>query len=139
MLDQALPSHWANYSEGKQQVGQVADPADWRISPLRASDLAGVAPAVVVTAGYDPLRDQGNAYAAALQAAGVPVEEFVDKPRGYVPTNPLGTVQDDFSRQYGIPLEAAMGSRETAYPEFQQKLKTLAPPPAKPAARKEAR
>jgi acetyl esterase len=49
------------------------DVADWRVSPLRAPDLSSVAPAFILTAGYDPLCDEGDAYARRLEEAGVAV------------------------------------------------------------------
>jgi acetyl esterase/lipase len=54
-------------------LGPEDNPADPRLSPLRAPDVAGLAPAIVVTAGFDPLVDQGEAYARKLKAAHTPV------------------------------------------------------------------
>ena len=54
-------------------MGPGDDPADPRLSPIKAQDLSGLAPAVIATAGFDPLVDQGEAYAKRLRAAGVAV------------------------------------------------------------------
>jgi acetyl esterase len=81
----SLPSH-QYFAEGfflarktidwflSQYVPPGADLRHPRLSPLFADGLSGLPPALVVTAGFDPLRDEGRAYAEALQAAGVRTE-----------------------------------------------------------------
>jgi acetyl esterase len=54
--------------------GSDIGPADPRVSPLFAESLSGLPPALIATAGFDPLRDEGDSYAAALSAAGTHVD-----------------------------------------------------------------
>jgi acetyl esterase/lipase len=68
LLDRAtLERDFMDYSPGD------LDRTDWRVSPLRAVDVSGLAPAFVHTAEFDPLRDEGAAYADRLARAGVQV------------------------------------------------------------------
>ena len=53
-----------------QYIAEPAQWSDWRASPLLATDLSRLPPALVLTAGFDPLRDEGRQYADALSAAG---------------------------------------------------------------------
>lgn len=59
----------------EQYLGSSAvEPDDARVSPLRADNLSGLPPALIAIAGFDPLRDEGERYATALQAAGNAVD-----------------------------------------------------------------
>jgi acetyl esterase len=75
----------------------IPDPTrwnDWRASPLLAPDLRGLPPALVLTAGYDPLRDEGRQYADALSAAGCAAQYvcFERQIHGFMP---MGRVIDE--------------------------------------------
>lgn len=58
---------------GLQYLKNPNDALDFRFSPILASDYNGLPPTLIITAEYDPLRDQGEAYAAKLAEAGIPV------------------------------------------------------------------
>jgi acetyl esterase len=61
------------------QYAPGTDPNDWRVSPLAAPDVSGVPKAYIVTAGFDPLKDEGKAYADKLNRAGV-AAVYIDYP-----------------------------------------------------------
>jgi acetyl esterase len=63
-----------------------ADHADWRASPALAKSHAGLPPALVITAGFDPLLDEGRQYAELLARAGVEVayRDYVDMVHGFI-------------------------------------------------------
>ena len=87
--------------------GHYADPADRlhpKASPLHAASLAGLPPACVVACDFDPLRDEGLAYAEALAAAGVPVQQI--RGRGHTHTS-LTMVDVVVS---GAPVRAEMAA-----------------------------
>jgi acetyl esterase/lipase len=63
----------------------VADRTDPRVAPLRHPDLSGLPPAMIVTCEFDPLRDEGTAYADALRDAGGEVRHV--PARGHIHTS----------------------------------------------------
>jgi acetyl esterase len=77
----------ANYLDGAS-----IDDADQRVAPLLAEDLSGLPPALLLTGGFDPLRDEGNQYAAKLAAAGVTVDhrQYPSLVHGWANFFPLG-------------------------------------------------
>lgn len=86
------------------------DPRVPRFSPLFADLPAGLAPAYVVTAGFDPLRDEGEAYARKLAEAGVPVEmkRFPDQIHGFFNIVGVGRSSRAANAEIAARLKAAM-------------------------------
>ncbi len=99
---------WLDWLRG--QIRSVSDLFDPKWSALRAADLAGVAPAVVLTAGFDPLRDEGIAYARALAAAGVQVRHlhYPGQIHGFVALDRVLTGGRDALDRLGAELGLAL-------------------------------
>lgn len=94
-----------------QYLNGSADREDWRASPLRAKNLAGLPPAYVLVAGHDPLRDEGEAYAMALKKAGVPVvfREFPGQIHGFVVLGKVIPQAGQAIAEMGTALKLAFG------------------------------
>lgn len=93
-------------------VGASGTPVtDPRISPVLAPDLAGLPPALVVIAGFDVLRDEGEAYAAALAAAGTPVTVLREPslPHGFVNLTPVSPAADRAVRRAAAAWKELLG------------------------------
>jgi acetyl esterase len=93
-------------------VPSHVDEDDPRISPLKARDLSGLPPAVVATAGYDPLRDDGEAYAEALTAAGVRVihRRFDSLTHGFFGFGPFSAAAREAIAQICVDLRDVLAA-----------------------------
>ncbi|MGH3361289.1 MAG: alpha/beta hydrolase [Nocardioides sp.] len=93
----------------------VPDPDQWadpRVSPLLADLPRGLAPAYVATGGFDPLRDEGEAYARKLADAGVPVEleRFSDQIHGFAQILGVGRTSRAATAEIAAKLRAALSA-----------------------------
>jgi acetyl esterase/lipase len=87
-----LTKHDIDWFEAKYLGSSDVEPTDPRVSPLLADTLSGLPPALIATAGFDPLRDEGDRYAAALRAAGTAVDlrSMRSLTHGFASLFPLG-------------------------------------------------
>jgi acetyl esterase len=85
------------------------DELDWRASPLRAPSFRDLPPALIVTAGFDPLSDEGEAYARALSDCGVPVthQRFDGQIHGFLN---MGRIVADAARLVALAGDALKGA-----------------------------
>jgi acetyl esterase len=95
---------WGHY------LSNEGDGGSFKASPLRAADLSGLPPAIVITAEFDPLRDEGEAYAERLRRADVTVEakRYDGQIHGFF-ANPGIDDGQDAARAVGKAIAAALG------------------------------
>jgi acetyl esterase/lipase len=94
----------------KQYLPDDVDISAPRFSPIRVQDLRGLAPALIYTAGFDMLLDQGEAYAQALEKAGVKVayKRFDSLPHGFVAFPAAAPAAEAAIRQIARETAAAL-------------------------------
>jgi acetyl esterase len=95
-----------------QYLRHARDHADWRASPLLATDLSGLPPALIITAGFDPLLDDCVAYADRLEAAGVAVEYrcYEGMIHGFITLGKLFTAAGEAITLAAAALDAALAT-----------------------------
>jgi acetyl esterase len=98
--------YWEHYIE------KLDDRWHPHASPCRATDLSGLPPALVITAEFDVLRDEGEAYASQLLAAGVPVKlyRYAGMIHGFVRRFPFFDQGKAAIEEIGRELHAAVGA-----------------------------
>jgi acetyl esterase len=130
-LTASQPSH-SEFAEGhlltrelyawyrKNYIGSFRDPADWRLSPLFAEELRGVAPAIVLYAGFDPLRDEAVVYSARLLDAGVCVKpiSFPGMIHGFLTMGKAIPAANDAVRRIAAAIDKVLEIRPHAKRDF---------------------
>ena len=96
-----------------QYLDEDDDPMDPRISPLFCKDFTGLPPAHVLTAGWDPLGDEGRAYASKLMAAGVRVstQHYPNHVHGFFNTTPVSGPAREAIAETGEIMGKVLGAR----------------------------
>lgn len=95
----------------EKTLNALGHPHEHRATPARTKDLKGLPPALVVTAGFDMLRDEGRDYAAALNAAGVKAEhiDYPSLPHDFFIMGDVSPAVDAAAAETAAKLKAALG------------------------------
>ena len=99
-------------------IGPEDSPLDPRVSPLRAHDVSGLAPAVIATAGFDPVLDDGEAYVRRLRGAGVEVRYrcYDALPHGFAGFTAASPAAEAACREVAAVAAVELGRRAPVSP-----------------------